>query len=175
VYYKGNRFAVVGHGAEYASRIHPGFRLGAGIGIVLARAGATSERQGARAPSAATWCSTTSPHATSRRRENGCAARPGQGQGLRHRQRHRPGAGDTGRSARPYNLAMTARINGEEWSRGHSSGMRFTFEDIIAYVSQNETLYPANSSAPAPPPCLSRGATAVAAASRWGASCKPRT
>jgi len=42
----------------------------------------------------------------------------------------------------PYNLTMIARINGEEWSRGISKDMHFKFEDIIAYISQDETLYP---------------------------------
>jgi 2-keto-4-pentenoate hydratase/2-oxohepta-3-ene-1,7-dioic acid hydratase in catechol pathway len=42
----------------------------------------------------------------------------------------------------PYNLVMRARINGEEASYGHTKGMRWTFEELIAYVSQGETLYP---------------------------------
>lgn len=42
----------------------------------------------------------------------------------------------------PYNLTMTARINGKEWSRGTSADMHWTFEETIAYVSQSETLYP---------------------------------
>jgi 2-keto-4-pentenoate hydratase/2-oxohepta-3-ene-1,7-dioic acid hydratase in catechol pathway len=42
----------------------------------------------------------------------------------------------------PYNLEMRARINGEEVSYGHTKGMRWKFEDLIAYVSQDETLYP---------------------------------
>jgi 2-keto-4-pentenoate hydratase/2-oxohepta-3-ene-1,7-dioic acid hydratase in catechol pathway len=42
----------------------------------------------------------------------------------------------------PYNLTMTARINGEEWSRGTSADMHWRFEEIIAYISQSETLYP---------------------------------
>ena len=37
---------------------------------------------------------------------------------------------------------MRARINGEEVSYGHTKGMRWTFEELIAYVSQDETLYP---------------------------------
>jgi 2-keto-4-pentenoate hydratase/2-oxohepta-3-ene-1,7-dioic acid hydratase in catechol pathway len=41
-----------------------------------------------------------------------------------------------------YNLTMSARVNGEEWSRGHSGGMRFSFEEIIAAISRDETLYP---------------------------------
>jgi len=42
----------------------------------------------------------------------------------------------------PYQLTMTARINGEEWSRGTSADMHYKFEDLIAYISQSETLYP---------------------------------
>lgn len=42
----------------------------------------------------------------------------------------------------PYDLAMAARVNGEEWSRGTSADMHWTFEEIIAYISQSETLYP---------------------------------
>ena len=42
----------------------------------------------------------------------------------------------------PYNLVMRARVNGEEVSYGHTKGMRWTFEELIAYVSQDETLYP---------------------------------
>jgi 2-keto-4-pentenoate hydratase/2-oxohepta-3-ene-1,7-dioic acid hydratase in catechol pathway len=42
----------------------------------------------------------------------------------------------------PYILSMKARVNNEEWSRGTSSDMHWTFEQIIAYVSRSETLYP---------------------------------
>ncbi len=42
----------------------------------------------------------------------------------------------------PYNLVMKARVNGEDASYGHTKGMRWTFEEMIAYVSQDETLYP---------------------------------
>lgn len=42
----------------------------------------------------------------------------------------------------PYALTMVARIDGEEWSRGSSSGMHWTFEQMIAHVSRDETLYP---------------------------------
>jgi 2-keto-4-pentenoate hydratase/2-oxohepta-3-ene-1,7-dioic acid hydratase in catechol pathway len=44
----------------------------------------------------------------------------------------------------PYDLAMTARVNGVEWSRGHSSQMHPThrFEDCIARVTRSGTLHP---------------------------------
>ncbi len=42
----------------------------------------------------------------------------------------------------PYNLEMIARVNGEERSRANSGTIHWTFEKMIEYVSQGETLYP---------------------------------
>ncbi|MBY0240213.1 MAG: fumarylacetoacetate hydrolase family protein [Burkholderiaceae bacterium] len=42
----------------------------------------------------------------------------------------------------PYNLTMIARVNGEEWGRGSSSAMHWQFEDLIVHISRSETLYP---------------------------------
>jgi len=42
----------------------------------------------------------------------------------------------------PYNLTMIARVNGEEWGRGSSSTMRWSFEEVIEHISRSETLYP---------------------------------
>jgi 2-keto-4-pentenoate hydratase/2-oxohepta-3-ene-1,7-dioic acid hydratase in catechol pathway len=44
--------------------------------------------------------------------------------------------------ADPYALAMTARVNGEEWSRASTGDLHFRIEEIIAYISRDETLYP---------------------------------
>ncbi|MFQ5692950.1 MAG: fumarylacetoacetate hydrolase family protein [Nitrospinota bacterium] len=40
------------------------------------------------------------------------------------------------------NLTMIARVNGEEWGRGNSGDMHYTFSDLIADVSRSETLEP---------------------------------
>nr|AAD21070.1 DitH [Pseudomonas abietaniphila] len=42
----------------------------------------------------------------------------------------------------PYDLNMVARVNGEEWGRGNTRDMRWRFEDVIAHISRSETLYP---------------------------------
>jgi 2-keto-4-pentenoate hydratase/2-oxohepta-3-ene-1,7-dioic acid hydratase in catechol pathway len=42
----------------------------------------------------------------------------------------------------PYNLTMTARVNGAEWSRGSTREMHWSFEEIVAYISRSETLFP---------------------------------
>jgi len=59
---------------------------------------------------------------------------------------------DTGNAMGPYlvtadevdagNLTMRALVNGEEWSNGNSSEMHFGFDEIIAHISRDETLYP---------------------------------
>ncbi len=41
----------------------------------------------------------------------------------------------------PYALEMLVRVNGQERSRGSSRDMHWKFEDVIAYVSQSETLH----------------------------------
>ncbi|WP_312860512.1 fumarylacetoacetate hydrolase family protein [Neoaquamicrobium sediminum] len=41
----------------------------------------------------------------------------------------------------PHNLTMTARINGEEWSRGNSGEMHHKFPAVLAHISSDETLY----------------------------------
>jgi 2-keto-4-pentenoate hydratase/2-oxohepta-3-ene-1,7-dioic acid hydratase in catechol pathway len=42
----------------------------------------------------------------------------------------------------PQNLLMLARINGEEWSRGHSSTMHHSFAKLLSYASEEETVVP---------------------------------
>ena len=41
----------------------------------------------------------------------------------------------------PYNLEMIVRVNGEERGRGNSSSMYWKFEDVIARVTESETLH----------------------------------
>lgn len=42
----------------------------------------------------------------------------------------------------PYNLAMTAKINGEVWSSGNSGSITHSFEKMIAFASRDEMLQP---------------------------------
>ena len=42
----------------------------------------------------------------------------------------------------PYNLRMTAKINGELWSEGNSGSIFHSFEKMIAFASLEETLSP---------------------------------
>ncbi len=42
----------------------------------------------------------------------------------------------------PYNLEMTARINGEVWSRGSSRSMYWKFEQMIEFLTEDDAIYP---------------------------------
>ncbi|WP_243061032.1 fumarylacetoacetate hydrolase family protein [Nocardioides sp. SR21] len=42
----------------------------------------------------------------------------------------------------PYDLRMSARVNGEEWGSGSSGEMQFSWSEVIAFISQSETLHP---------------------------------
>jgi 2-keto-4-pentenoate hydratase/2-oxohepta-3-ene-1,7-dioic acid hydratase in catechol pathway len=41
----------------------------------------------------------------------------------------------------PYSLGMEARVNGETWSSNVSRDMLFSFEEILAHMSQDETVF----------------------------------
>lgn len=59
---------------------------------------------------------------------------------------------DAGNAVGPYlvtgdeldvdNLRMIARVNGEVWTDATSAGRQFSFADLIAHISQGETIYP---------------------------------
>ena len=42
----------------------------------------------------------------------------------------------------PYKLEMTARINGEEWSRGNSGSIYWKFEQMIEFLTLDDTVFP---------------------------------
>jgi len=42
----------------------------------------------------------------------------------------------------PHALSMSVHVNGEPWSECTTADMFFAFEELIAYISQDETLYP---------------------------------
>lgn len=42
----------------------------------------------------------------------------------------------------PYNLRMTARINGELWSDANSGSIHWTFAQMIEFLTKDDTIYP---------------------------------
>ncbi len=42
----------------------------------------------------------------------------------------------------PYNLRMTARVNGELWSEGNSGTIHWRFEQMLEFLTRDDTVYP---------------------------------
>jgi 2-keto-4-pentenoate hydratase/2-oxohepta-3-ene-1,7-dioic acid hydratase in catechol pathway len=42
----------------------------------------------------------------------------------------------------PYNLRMTARVNGELWSDANSGSIHWTFAQMIEFLTKDDTIYP---------------------------------
>lgn len=143
LYYKGNRFAVVGHGAQVIMPPYTG-QLDYELewGVFIGKGGRDIPESRARE------------HIAGYTIFNDFSARDIQLQEMRGRLGPAKGKDfDTGNAIgpwlvtademdRPYRLAMSARVNGEEWSRGNTVDMYWRFEEIIAYISRSETLYP---------------------------------
>jgi 2-keto-4-pentenoate hydratase/2-oxohepta-3-ene-1,7-dioic acid hydratase in catechol pathway len=143
VYYKSNRFSVVGPEAEV--RIPAAcrrFDYELELGIFIGQGGRDIPAEGARA------------HIGGYAIFNDFSARDLQMPEMRGKLGPAKGKDfDTGNAIGPYlvtpdeipdpyALTMVARVNGEEWSRGTTADMQHTFERIVEHVSQDETLHP---------------------------------
>lgn len=42
----------------------------------------------------------------------------------------------------PADVSMVLRVDGEEWARGHTSGMKFSWGQIVENASRGETIFP---------------------------------
>jgi 2-keto-4-pentenoate hydratase/2-oxohepta-3-ene-1,7-dioic acid hydratase in catechol pathway len=143
VYYKGNRMNVIGDGANVAiPNYTKAFDWELEFGIFLCRQGRNIPTEKAHEFIGGYTNFNDFSARDIQKREMGGRLGPAKGKDF-----------DGGKAIGPvlvtpdeipdaYNLTMRARINGEEVSYGHTKGMRWTFEDLIAYVSQDETLYP---------------------------------
>ena len=142
IYYKANRLAVIGHDEailwpRYAEAMDYEFEFGFFIG----KGGKNIARQDANAHifGYSIYNDISARDAQAREMPGG----PGPGKGKDF---------DTGNAIGPcivtadepdpYDCTTIARVNGEQWSRGHSGTIHWTFEDPIAHVSQSETLHP---------------------------------
>jgi len=143
VYYKGNCFSVVGHGAEVHwpsySRIID-YELE--IGVVLGRRGKNIPRGEALSYAFGYTIFNDFSARDEQYIEMQGMLGPAKGKDFDTGNAFGPWITTADEIADPQDFTMIARVNGEEWSRGSSRTMRHTFADIIAYSSADETLYP---------------------------------
>jgi 2-keto-4-pentenoate hydratase/2-oxohepta-3-ene-1,7-dioic acid hydratase in catechol pathway len=143
VYYKGNRMNVIGDGARVTMpRYTKAFDWELEFGIFLCKQGRDIPKEKAREFIGGYTIFNDFSARDIQKREMGGRLGPAKGKDFDGGNAIGPVLVTPDEIPDPYNLAMRARINGEEVSYGHTKGMRWTIEELIAYVSQDETLYP---------------------------------
>jgi 2-keto-4-pentenoate hydratase/2-oxohepta-3-ene-1,7-dioic acid hydratase in catechol pathway len=143
IYYKGNRMNVIGDGASVTiPRYTKAFDWELEFGIFLCRQGRDIPTEKARDFIGGYTIFNDFSARDIQKREMGGRLGPAKGKDFDGGNAIGPVLVTPDEIPDPYNLEMRARINGEEASYGHTRGMRWKFEDLVAYVSQDETLYP---------------------------------
>lgn len=143
VYYKGNCFSVVGDGARimmpaYTRRLDWEMEFG----IFIGKAGADIPKERAREYIGGFSVFNDFSARDIQGREMASRLGPAKGKDFDTGNAIGPFLATPDEVPDPYKLVMKARLNGEEVSWGHTRGMYWTFEQMIAYVSQNEMLHP---------------------------------
>jgi 2-keto-4-pentenoate hydratase/2-oxohepta-3-ene-1,7-dioic acid hydratase in catechol pathway len=143
IYYKANRFAVIGTGADV---VWPSYSQVMDYELELACVIGTGGRDIAREDAASHIFGFTIFNDASARDaqlvEMGGQLGPAKGKDFDTGNVFGPWIVTSDELGDPYSLEMLARVNGEEWSRGNSASMHHRFEDLIAFVSRSETLHP---------------------------------
>ncbi|MFN0163862.1 MAG: fumarylacetoacetate hydrolase family protein [Burkholderiales bacterium] len=143
VYYKCNRFAVVGHETEvicpsYCKMLDYELEFG----IVLGKRGKNIRREEARSHIFGYCIFNDFSARDQQMREMQGQLGPTKGKDFDTANVLGPWLVTADEIPDPYALTMVARVNGVEWSRGSSGEMHHKFEDILAHVSRDETVYP---------------------------------
>ncbi len=143
VYYKGNRMSVIGDGACVTIPRHTkAFDWELEFGIFLCRQGRDIPKEKARDFIGGYTIFNDFSARDIQKTEMAGRLGPAKGKDFDAGNAIGPALVTPDEIPEPYNLEMRARVNGEEVSYGHTKGMRWTFEDLIAYASRDETLYP---------------------------------
>lgn len=142
IYYKCNRFSVIGTGADvlwprYAERLDYELEFG----IFLGKTGKNISREAARSHIFGFCIFNDVSARDAQMREMQGQLGPAKGKDFDTGNILGPWLTTADEVPNPYGLTMVARINGEEWSRGNSGKMQHKFEDMIAHVSRDETLH----------------------------------
>jgi 2-keto-4-pentenoate hydratase/2-oxohepta-3-ene-1,7-dioic acid hydratase in catechol pathway len=142
IYYKCNRFSVIGTGQDvlwprYCQKLDYELEFG----IFLGKTGKNIRREEAKSYIFGYCLFNDVSARDAQMREMAGQLGPAKGKDFDTGNILGPWLTTADEIADPYALTMVARVNGEEWSRGSSSKMQHKFEDMIAHVSQDETLH----------------------------------
>jgi 2-keto-4-pentenoate hydratase/2-oxohepta-3-ene-1,7-dioic acid hydratase in catechol pathway len=142
VYYKGNRFSVIGTDTDilwpkYSKKLD--FELE--FGVFIGRPGKNIKREDARKHIYGYCIFNDMSARDAQYREYPTRLGPAKGKDFDTGNVMGPWLVTADEVGDPYNLEMKVRVNGEEWGRGNSGAMYHKFEDMIAHASSEETLH----------------------------------
>jgi 2-keto-4-pentenoate hydratase/2-oxohepta-3-ene-1,7-dioic acid hydratase in catechol pathway len=143
IYYKGNRFSVVGTGAEV--RMPPytrQFDYELEFGIFIWKKGVFISKADARSYIGGYTIFNDFSARDIQLKEQGGRLGPSKGKDFDTGNAMGPCLVTPDEIENPYDLTMKARVNGQQWSLGTTADMTWSFEDLIEYISRSETLYP---------------------------------
>lgn len=143
VYYKSNRFSVVGHGADvikpdYTEQLDYELEFG----IFICGTGKDIDKRNAADYIGGYTIFNDFSARDIQLKEQGGRLGPAKGKDFDTGNAIGPCIVTPDEIRDPYALNMKAYVNGDLWSEGNSKDMYWSFEDIISYVSRSETLYP---------------------------------
>ena len=143
VYYKGNRFSVIGTEADilwpsYCKKLD--FELE--FGVVIGCKGKNIKRENARDHIFGYCIFNDMSARDAQYREYPVRLGPAKGKDFDTGNVLGPWLVTADEVGDPYDLTMIVRVNGEEWGRGNSGTMYHKFEDFIVHASNEEVLHP---------------------------------
>lgn len=143
LYYKSNRFSVVGPGADVRiPRSSRKFDYELELGIFIGRKGRDIPRERAHEHIAGFTIFNDFSARDVQMREITGRLGPAKGKDFDTGNAMGPYLVTPDEVPDPYALTMTARVNGKERSRGTTADMHYRWDEVIAYVSRDETLHP---------------------------------
>jgi len=143
VYYKGNRFSVIGPETDilwprYSKKLD--FELE--MGVFIGKQGKNIARENARAHIYGYCIFNDMSARDAQYKEYPARLGPAKGKDFDTGNVMGPWLVTADEIRDPYDLEMKVRVNGEEWGRGNSGSMYHKFEDMIAHASCEEVLHP---------------------------------
>lgn len=142
VYYKSNRFSVVGHNADVQMPAYTKkFDYELEWGVVIGTTGRDIPEDKASDYIAGYTLFNDFSARDAQFQEMGGRLGPAKGKDFDTGNAIGPWLVTPDEIRDPYALTMTAKVNDEEWSRGSTSDMHWKFEQIISHISQSETLH----------------------------------
>ena len=143
IYYKANRFSVVGHEAEVRRPAYSSFMdFELEFGIYIGRRTLDVKAADARPYIFGYTIFNDFTARDAQTAEMGGSLGPAKGKDFDTGNAMGPCLVTADEFGDPYDKTMICRVNGEEWGRGSTSTMHWTFEQLIEHISASETLYP---------------------------------